>query len=43
MQTSVTPDAISTVLSNPSFDSSSDRSEIVVQVVDLKPIGNRYT
>ncbi|KAL0890497.1 hypothetical protein Bca101_014480 [Brassica carinata] len=44
MQTSVTPDAISAVLSNPSFDSSSsDRSEIVVQVVDLKPIGNRYT
>ncbi|KAJ4871999.1 Replication protein A 70 kDa DNA-binding subunit D [Raphanus sativus] len=43
MQNSVTPDAISTVLSNPSFDSSSDRSEIVVQVVDLKPIGNRYT
>ncbi|XP_010483760.1 PREDICTED: replication protein A 70 kDa DNA-binding subunit D-like [Camelina sativa] len=44
MQTaSVTPDAISSVLSNPSFDSSSDRPEIVVQVVDLKPIGNRYT
>ncbi|CAN7089844.1 unnamed protein product [Brassica rapa subsp. narinosa] len=43
MQNSVTPDAISAVLSNPSFDSSSDRSEIVVQVVDLKPIGNRYT
>ncbi|XP_006280119.2 replication protein A 70 kDa DNA-binding subunit D [Capsella rubella] len=43
MQTSVTAGAISTVLSNPSFDSSSDRPEIVVQVVDLKPIGNRYT
>ncbi|KAJ0236324.1 Replication protein A 70 kDa DNA-binding subunit D [Hirschfeldia incana] len=43
MQNSVTPDAISAVLANPSFDSSSDRSEIVVQVVDLKPIGNRYT
>ncbi|VVB17558.1 unnamed protein product [Arabis nemorensis] len=43
MATSVTPDAISSVLSNPSFDSSSDRPEIVVQVVDLKPIGNRYT
>ncbi|ESQ31830.1 hypothetical protein EUTSA_v10003822mg [Eutrema salsugineum] len=43
MQTSVTPDAISAVLSNPSFDSSSDRPDIVVQVVDLKPIGNRYT
>ncbi|KFK27878.1 hypothetical protein AALP_AA8G440900 [Arabis alpina] len=43
MATCVTPDAISSVLSNPSFDSSSDRPEIVVQVVDLKPIGNRYT
>uniref|UniRef100_A0A1J3D750 Replication protein A subunit n=1 Tax=Noccaea caerulescens TaxID=107243 RepID=A0A1J3D750_NOCCA len=44
MQPSVTPDAISAVLSNPSFDSSSsDRPEIVVQVVDLKPIGNRYS
>ncbi|CAA7030879.1 unnamed protein product [Microthlaspi erraticum] len=43
MQPSVTPDAISAVLSNPSFDSSSsDRPEIVVQVVDLRPIGNRY-
>ncbi|KAH0911882.1 hypothetical protein HID58_035203 [Brassica napus] len=28
---------------NPSFDSSSECSEIVVQVVDLKPISNRYT
>ncbi|XP_059643708.1 replication protein A 70 kDa DNA-binding subunit B-like [Cornus florida] len=38
----ITPDAISTILSNPSPDSSSEVPEIVVQVVDLKPAGNRY-
>ncbi|XP_009595034.1 replication protein A 70 kDa DNA-binding subunit B [Nicotiana tomentosiformis] len=38
----VSPDAISTILANPSPDSSSDLPEIIVQVVDLKPTGNRY-
>ncbi|OIT04976.1 PREDICTED: replication protein A 70 kDa DNA-binding subunit B [Nicotiana attenuata] len=38
----VTPDAISTILANPSPDSFSDLPEIIVQVVDLKPTGNRY-
>uniref|UniRef100_A0A5B6ZAT6 Replication protein A subunit n=1 Tax=Davidia involucrata TaxID=16924 RepID=A0A5B6ZAT6_DAVIN len=42
MAKSVTPDAISIILSNPSPDSSSEIPEIVVQVVDLKPAGNRY-
>ena len=37
-----TLDGISTILSNPSPDSSSELPEIVVQVVDLTPIGNRY-
>ncbi|KAK7347349.1 hypothetical protein VNO80_21879 [Phaseolus coccineus] len=39
---SITPDAVSTLLANPSPDSSSDLPDIVVQVVDLKPSGNRY-
>ncbi|CAH9092770.1 unnamed protein product [Cuscuta europaea] len=39
---SVTEDAISTILANPSPESGSDLPEIVVQVVDLKPTGNRY-
>ncbi|CAH8270432.1 unnamed protein product [Arabidopsis lyrata] len=43
MENSVTQDGIATVLSNQSLDSSSVRPEIVVQVVDLKPVGNRYT
>ncbi|KAK4362300.1 hypothetical protein RND71_017541 [Anisodus tanguticus] len=38
----VSPDAISIILANPSPDSSSDLPEIIVQVVDLKPTGNRY-
>ncbi|XP_009773896.1 replication protein A 70 kDa DNA-binding subunit B-like [Nicotiana sylvestris] len=38
----VSPDAVSTILANPSPDSSSDLPEIIVQVVDLKPTGNRY-
>ena len=37
-----TLDGISTILSNPSPDSSSELPEIVVQVVDLTPIENRY-
>ncbi|KAK9267029.1 hypothetical protein L1049_025298 [Liquidambar formosana] len=37
-----TPDAISTILANPSPDSSSELPEIVVQVLDLKPTGNRF-
>jgi replication factor A1 len=43
MENSVTQDGIATVLANQSLDSSSVRPEIVVQVVDLKPAGNRYT
>ena len=38
----MTPDGISTILSNPSPNSSSELPEIFVQVVDLTPIGNRY-
>ncbi|XP_010452776.1 PREDICTED: replication protein A 70 kDa DNA-binding subunit B-like [Camelina sativa] len=42
--TAVTQDGIATVLSNQSLDSSSVlRPQIVVQVVDLKAVGNRYT
>ncbi|GMY15506.1 replication protein A 70 kDa DNA-binding subunit B [Fagus crenata] len=36
----VSPDAISTILANPSPESSSDIPEIVVQVVDLKATGS---
>uniref|UniRef100_A0A1J3E316 Replication protein A subunit n=1 Tax=Noccaea caerulescens TaxID=107243 RepID=A0A1J3E316_NOCCA len=43
MENSVTQDGIATVLSNQSLDSSSVRPEIVVQIVDLKAVGNRYT
>ncbi|KAA8541040.1 hypothetical protein F0562_025003 [Nyssa sinensis] len=42
MVKSVTPDAISIILSHPSPDSSTEIPEIVVQVVDLKPAGNTY-
>ncbi|KAJ1421814.1 hypothetical protein SESBI_13452 [Sesbania bispinosa] len=42
MAKSVSPDAISTLLANPSPESSSDLPEIVVQVLDLKQSGNRY-
>ncbi|MED6119851.1 Replication protein A 70 kDa DNA-binding subunit B [Stylosanthes scabra] len=42
MAKSVSPDAISTLLANPTPDSSSDLPEIVVQVLDLKQSGNRY-
>ncbi|KAL6649484.1 hypothetical protein ACP70R_013708 [Stipagrostis hirtigluma subsp. patula] len=40
---SVTPDAVSLILANPSPDSAADLPELVVQVVDLKPIGTRFT
>ncbi|KEH32027.1 putative replication factor A protein [Medicago truncatula] len=43
MAKSVSPNAISTLLSNPSPDSSSDLPDIVVQVLDLKSSGNRYS
>lgn len=36
----VSPDAISTILANPSPESSSEIPEIVVQVVDLKATGS---
>ncbi|XP_047969725.1 replication protein A 70 kDa DNA-binding subunit B-like [Salvia hispanica] len=42
MAKTVTPDAISVILANPCPDSSSDLPEIIVQVVDLKPTGNKY-
>ncbi|KAF4385041.1 hypothetical protein G4B88_017842 [Cannabis sativa] len=37
-----TPDAISTILANPSPDTSSEMPDIVVQVLDLNAKGNRY-
>ncbi|KAF8399600.1 hypothetical protein HHK36_015469 [Tetracentron sinense] len=43
MAKSITPAAISTILSNPSPDSSSNVPVLIVQVVDLKPVGNRFT
>nr|XP_019709949.1 replication protein A 70 kDa DNA-binding subunit B isoform X2 [Elaeis guineensis] len=43
MGKSVTTGAISVLLSNPSPDSSSEIPEIIVQVVDLKPIGSSST
>ncbi|KAL2321509.1 hypothetical protein Fmac_025888 [Flemingia macrophylla] len=39
---SLTHDAVSTLIANPSPNSSSVLPEIVVQVLDLKPSGNRY-
>ncbi|KAL0342438.1 UNVERIFIED_CONTAM: Replication protein A DNA-binding subunit B [Sesamum calycinum] len=42
MAKAVSPDAISFVLANPCPDSSSDLPEIIVQVLDLKPTGNKY-
>ncbi|KAL5746735.1 hypothetical protein ACOSP7_023707 [Xanthoceras sorbifolium] len=42
MAKTVSPDSISTILSNPSPDSSSNLPDIVVQVLDLKLTGNRY-
>ena len=38
----VTPDAISKIMANPCPDSSSDVPDLVVQVLDLKPVGNRF-
>ncbi|KAI3957751.1 hypothetical protein MKX01_007582 [Papaver californicum] len=40
---SITPNAISTILANPSLDSSSEIPQLILQVVDLKPAGNRFT
>ncbi|KAJ4972807.1 hypothetical protein NE237_005981 [Protea cynaroides] len=40
---SITPDAVFTILANPSPESSSEVPELIVQVVDLKPVGNRFT
>ncbi|EPS69068.1 hypothetical protein M569_05699, partial [Genlisea aurea] len=39
---SVTPGALSLILANPCPDSSSEPAEIIVQVLDLKPTGNKY-
>ncbi|KAL2935356.1 Replication protein A 70 kDa DNA-binding subunit B [Bienertia sinuspersici] len=38
----VTPDAISKIITNPSPDSSVDLPDLVVQVIDLKAVGNRF-
>lgn len=43
MVKSVSPEAISMILSNPTPDSSAVHPEIVVQVLDIKSAGNRYT
>ncbi|KAI3685030.1 hypothetical protein L6452_34261 [Arctium lappa] len=43
MAKSVSPEAISMILSNPTPDSSAVHPEIVVQVLDIKSAGNRYT
>ncbi|XXG46602.1 hypothetical protein AAC387_Pa02g1408 [Persea americana] len=40
MTNSITPRAISTLLSNPSPDSTDQVPDLVIQVVDLKPVGN---
>ncbi|XP_065878975.1 replication protein A 70 kDa DNA-binding subunit B [Euphorbia lathyris] len=42
MRKSVTPDAISTLLSNPKPDSIKDIPEIVVQITNLEPKGKSY-
>nr|GEV43822.1 replication protein A 70 kDa DNA-binding subunit B [Tanacetum cinerariifolium] len=42
MSKSVSLNAISVILSNPNVDSSTDLPEIVVQVLELKPTGNRH-
>lgn len=38
----VTPDAISKIMANPSPDSSLDVPDLVVQVLDLRVVGNRF-
>ncbi|XP_021761491.1 replication protein A 70 kDa DNA-binding subunit B-like [Chenopodium quinoa] len=38
----VTPDAISKIIASPSPDSSEDLPDLVVQVIDLKAVGNRF-
>ncbi|XP_020197717.1 replication protein A 70 kDa DNA-binding subunit B [Aegilops tauschii subsp. strangulata] len=40
---SVTPGAVALILANPTPESPDDVPEIVVQVLDLKPIGSRFT
>lgn len=42
MAMTVTPDAIDAILANPSPDPSAGMPEIVVQVLDLQPKGNRF-
>lgn len=43
MAKSVSSDAISMILSNPNPETTADLPEIVVQVLDIKSAGNRYT
>nr|XP_043636606.1 replication protein A 70 kDa DNA-binding subunit B [Erigeron canadensis] len=43
MAKSVSPNAIETILSNPNPESTANLPEIVVQVLDIKSAGNRYT
>lgn len=38
----VSPDAISKIIANPSPDSSADLPDLVLQVLDLKSVGNRF-
>lgn len=38
-----TPGGVATLLANPNPDSGSDLPEIVLQVVDLRPLGNSST
>ncbi|GAB2209289.1 hypothetical protein Droror1_Dr00026499 [Drosera rotundifolia] len=42
MATTVTQDAVSTILANPSPDSSMEIPDLVVQVVDLRAVGSRF-
>ncbi|CAN6470194.1 unnamed protein product [Victoria cruziana] len=43
MAVSVTPSAISTILSSPTPDSPSSIPDLVIQIVDLKPVGTSNT
>ncbi|KAL6541214.1 Replication protein A 70 kDa DNA-binding subunit B [Orobanche hederae] len=42
MSMTVSPDAISIIMANPSPDSSSNLPEIIIQIVDLKSAGTKY-
>ncbi|GAA0160648.1 DNA metabolism protein [Lithospermum erythrorhizon] len=42
MSNNVTHNAISTILANPSPNTCSDLPDLIVQVLDLKPLGNKF-